>query len=361
MPTFDVVVPPANTGAGKQILHTSQSVAPFGASVAQHAVMVGQNDITLGTTTRQIGAEVALNALALDAIGVSGPLSALNAAVAVVMTGMRGASFVLTGGGNLVGTLVPEYSCDGGISWNIGYFFNAASVALIGIPPGGVAQGLAVNSPTATQLSILVPPGVSDVRVRASAFISGSSTAVMRSSQAGEGGIIFTRQLDGARATYSATALGLVLVTGATDVFTIIGSASKVVRVLEFVSTLTIDTAAQQVQVNLVKRSAADTGGTSTPTACVPHDSRNSVATAVVSQYTANPALGAAVGIIDAAMRFAPASGTPVLMEGPTIFDLTKGPAQNGVLNGVAETLCINLNAPANSGVGTFRVRWTEE
>lgn len=72
-----------------------------------------------------------------------------------------------------------------------------------------------------------------------------------------------------AKATYAAAIVGLASVAAATDLFTITGSASKTVRITR-VSISGLATSASAIAVPLIKRSAANTGGTATSPASVP-------------------------------------------------------------------------------------------
>ena len=104
--------------------------------------------------------------------------------------------------------------------------------------------------------------------------------------------------LEGGKATYCATITGLVPPAAATDIFTIIGSATKTIRIsrIQFSGRAT---AAAACDVSIVKRSTADTGGTpGTVPTIVPLDSTDAAATAVCATYTAVPTLGTAVGAI---------------------------------------------------------------
>lgn len=71
------------------------------------------------------------------------------------------------------------------------------------------------------------------------------------------------------------------------DVFTITGSATRLVQVLKFAIT-TVQTTAGMNAWAVVKRSSANTGGTSAPVTRVPLDDAYPAATATVLQYTAN-------------------------------------------------------------------------
>jgi hypothetical protein len=150
---------------------------------------------------------------------------------------------------------------------------------------------------------------------------------------------------------YSAAKQGLVPVATPTDVFTIIGSASKVVRVLrlEIVVTSTAATGAA-IDVLLLRRSTADTGGTSTTTAFIPHDSADPAATAVFTTYTANPgALGTIIGVALRAAKLMPTLATSTATDFPlpdrAFWEFGNRPGKGIVLRGVADTLAINLNS----------------
>jgi hypothetical protein len=102
---------------------------------------------------------------------------------------------------------------------------------------------------------------------------------------------------DGRGATYSASILNLSTVSGATDIFTITGSNTKVIRVRKLVFQGSSN-ANNVANISVIKRSTANTGGTSSVQTAVPLDSLDAAATAVVTAYTANPTVGAAVGVI---------------------------------------------------------------
>lgn len=158
---------------------------------------------------------------------------------------------------------------------------------------------------------------------------------------------------------YSAATLSVVPAASATDIFTITGSATKVVRVTEVSVQCTITTAAA-VAVQLVKRSSANTGGTSTTPTAVAHDSTNPAATAVVRAYTANPsALGTVVGPVRATREtwLAPAS---VANAPRNPFTLYHG--LSVVLRGASEVLAVNLNgATVTGGNCAAWATWIEE
>src|SRR6266571_2441944 len=174
--------------------------------------------------------------------------------------------------------------------------------------------------------------------------------------------------IDGQRATYSAAKVGLVPGSSATDIFTITGSASKTIRVtrIEIVGTTTSATAAA-LDVLLLKRSTANTGGTSTgsPTA-VPHDSLSAAASATVLSYTAVPTTGTLVGTAirnqKLMLTLATYTATDFPPVAPVIWDFGSRPAQAIVLRGIAEVLAINLNTTTPTATASFdiAIEWTE-
>jgi hypothetical protein len=159
------------------------------------------------------------------------------------------------------------------------------------------------------------------------------------------------------KATYSATIVGLSTANNATDIFTLTGSASKTIKVKNIAISGT-RTSATATDILLVKRSTANTGGTSTTPAPVPLDSSSTAATAVVRAYTTNPTLGTAVGTVKAVKLFMPTtSGSPVLL------DWRSGDfAQPVTLRGTAEVLSVNLNATTVGGASfNIFIEWIEE
>lgn len=164
--------------------------------------------------------------------------------------------------------------------------------------------------------------------------------------------------------TYSAASTAVASAANATDIFTITGSAGAVVRVKR-ISISGIATADAKVVCVLLKRSTANTAGTSTTPTAVPHDSANAAATAVVRSYTANPTVGTLVGNINSVRlgigAAAPGNGDPTEANIANLFESQAG-KQDIVLRGTEEVLAINLNGVTIAGSSfSCRVEWTEE
>lgn len=165
--------------------------------------------------------------------------------------------------------------------------------------------------------------------------------------------------ITGQKATYSTSILGLVIAASATDIFTLTGSASKVVKINRILISGSA-TAAAAADCQLIKRSTADTGGTSTTPVIAPNDSANAAATAVANAYTVNPAaLGTSVGAVRAQkLDLVAVTGAPI----PLLFGFNGAGGQPIALRGVTQQLCVNLNGVTYAGgLIDVDIEWTEE
>lgn len=176
---------------------------------------------------------------------------------------------------------------------------------------------------------------------------------------------LVVRNIPKVRETYSATAFGIVPAASATDVFTITGSESKTIYIHKIQVSGT-RTAHAHNQVILLKRSTANSGGTSTTRTAVPHDSTNAAATATVTSYTANPTLGTLVGELASNTLSLPVQ-TPSNAQGnggsvtPWLWEFTSI-GQPLVLRGTSQVLSINFNSVTITGGNlNFSIEWSEE
>lgn len=174
--------------------------------------------------------------------------------------------------------------------------------------------------------------------------------------------------VDSPKATYSFARSTFAIAATPTDVAIINGSASKKVRVTRIeIDALCTAATASALEVQLIKRSTANSGGTSTgsPTG-IPHDSGDPAATSTVLCYTANPTPGTSVGIVrdgKIVPVLSPYTATDFPQHDRLVWDFGNGPKKGLVLNGTAEGLAINLagaTIPAGLSMGiSFEV--TEE
>jgi|SRR6185312_1890954 len=169
-------------------------------------------------------------------------------------------------------------------------------------------------------------------------------------------GTVNSLPVDGTKATYSAVITGITPASSATDLFTITGSGTKIVRI----RSLTVygsQTTGGVVPISLIKRSSANTGGTSSTASAIAFDSTDPSATATVQSYTANPTTGTAVGILNYDAPFVP-NVIDQLLE----YGFSYQPTQVYTLNSASELLAVNLNAnTVTGGSFTFKITWTEE
>lgn len=169
-----------------------------------------------------------------------------------------------------------------------------------------------------------------------------------------------TVNTEGVKPTYSAAFSGTVAAALATDVFTILGSATKTIRITNIrMSATTTAGSGLSINLTLVKRSTADSGGVSTTATLVPHDSNSAAGTAVIRNYTVNPTLGTAIGIVRSERL---TTGTTGTSSGIIDWEFGTRPAQALVLRGTSEQLCMNFGTVTITGsVIAFYVEWTEE
>jgi hypothetical protein len=135
------------------------------------------------------------------------------------------------------------------------------------------------------------------------------------------------------------------------------GNASNTVLLTAIRLTCT-QTTAGNINVEIIKRSAADTSGTSAAMIAVPDDSNYSAATSAPLSYTGTgPSAGAAVGDIDNAQIgcMAPATATP-----NDIYLLNRR-QKPIVLRGTSQQVAVNIgNAALSGGNLTVTFEWIE-
>ena len=108
----------------------------------------------------------------LDTAPASQSITALNGTAQVALVGQGGAGVTLSG--TWTGTVTPEISFDGGTTWTATFFKIPATQQSLTTVAANGAYGMVCAT------------GASHVRVRASAFTSGTITAALRAGQARE-------------------------------------------------------------------------------------------------------------------------------------------------------------------------------
>lgn len=167
---------------------------------------------------------------------------------------------------------------------------------------------------------------------------------------------------NGTRPTFKYVAQDITPVATATDVLVLSGSATKVIRVTK-VSVVGTATAASIYDNYIIKRTAANTGGTSTSVTPAQSDSADAAATATLKLYTANPsALGAGIAV-EGAKTYLSAGATPGAAALPHVYTFGTRNDKAIVLRGTGESLAFNFGGQAvPSGASLYlSIEWTED
>lgn len=162
--------------------------------------------------------------------------------------------------------------------------------------------------------------------------------------------------------TYSASIGGLVPAASATDWFTITGSAGKLITVIDL-RCVGLSTANAAQPITMLRRSTANSAGTSTTPTAVPHNTASPAATAVVRAYTANPTVGTLIGNLRSHLIVTGPAATATVENGVMVWNFgTASPGQGIQLNGTGAVLALNGNGASYSAGTAFScsVTWTE-
>jgi hypothetical protein len=169
---------------------------------------------------------------------------------------------------------------------------------------------------------------------------------------------VINAPIDGQKATYSAgftfTAAGTP-----TDVVTLTGSATKTIKITRIELVATQTTAAMR-EILFIRRSTANTGGTTTTITPAKMDTNNPSATAVLVSYSVNPtAVGTIAGTIKQLKSWIPATNTQANY---LTYDFGTRPEQAITLRGTTDIFVINLNSATSNGNSfDVSITWTEE
>lgn len=353
---------PLPTGAATSALQTQPGV-DIGDVTVNNAAGAAAVNIQDGGNSITVDGTVTINQPAAGT--ATGTLNALNSTVTLDVSKYIAASFVISVTG-YTATVTTQGSSDGGTNWDLIGFCTVNATT--------IGTALTFPNTTGTFTRIFTGgAGLTHVRLIATAFTGGTATATITgTSFLGDtknisvvGTItntVVTSQILSAKQVYSANINNLTPPATPTDMVTITGSATATVKVLAM-ELMATTTAAGTQTFFIVKRSTANTVGTSTSPTNVPHDSNDAASTAVVRSYTANPTPGVTVGTVDAKKIFTPAVSsvtTPYL----TIFDFTRDGLDQGiVLRGTSQVLALNFaGAALPAGLNlTVNIVWVEE
>jgi hypothetical protein len=169
--------------------------------------------------------------------------------------------------------------------------------------------------------------------------------------------------------TYSAPFSGYAAYATPTDLFSILGSATKTIAIINFAICIQSTAAALQT-LDIIRRSTASTGGTETVLTPTLYDTDQDAATAVAKTWTTAPgALGASAGIVKTVL-----GSSSTLTTGPTVIGINytnhNAPSPLSaddlrrpiILRGVAESLNFNYRGAALTAgfLASGFVEWIE-
>jgi hypothetical protein len=172
------------------------------------------------------------------------------------------------------------------------------------------------------------------------------------------------------KTTYAAAGVGLALAATPTNIVTLTGSATKIVRLLRFGLSLKCTALGTSLlDVLFQKFSSALTGGTPVALTMTPLDSNNAAATALAQNWTANSTGGGTlVGNIMTSHIMPQFSGALTATDFPQqqlpqIVWNFDGAIQSPTLRSATQVLSINLNGGTLVATTTYDVFvvWTEE
>jgi hypothetical protein len=198
------------------------------------------------------------------------------------------------------------------------------------------------------------------VRLRAVTLSAGTIPVVLTACAQ----TLYTNTAVRRNATYSAGASAFTTAGSATDLATLAGSATKTIKVFNVGYSATQTTQDFQ-NVTLVKRSTANSGGTSAAMTAVSYDSQDGAATATALRYTANPTTGTLVGSFRPSKVLIPLDvpdrSATAQMEKLWTFG-TANDQKALYLRGTGEVLAINQAGVTFAGNSTSCFfEWTEE
>lgn len=169
-----------------------------------------------------------------------------------------------------------------------------------------------------------------------------------------------TQITDNKETAYCGSTPVFTTAASATDIFNFKGSSTKTVYIRK-IHWKQSNIGSASHNIYLIKRSTANSGGTSSAITAVPLDSNFSSATASGVYYTANPTTGTSVGTISH-IPLHGTYGSSVNQVYTTLFDSTKGGSPI-VLRGTSESVSVNYNGVTDAA-GTSAavdIEWSEK
>ncbi len=201
--------------------------------------------------------------------------------------------------------------------------------------------------------------GFSQIRVAISALASGSVVADYAGSGAGASVLANHER----KATFRSAFVTLTPAATATDIIVLPGNATTTVRVTR-ASCLWQSTATGTANFYFVKRTTANTGGTSATGSVVALDSNDIANASTPVAYSVNPTtLGASAGTVEEVAAMTYNLGTLAFIPTPTTLTFGATANEEVVLRGAAQSFAISNNGAAvvSGGLLSCTLEWTEE
>jgi hypothetical protein len=187
---------------------------------------------------------------------------------------------------------------------------------------------------------------------------------------------VWSIPIDSIKRTYGQALWGLSPTTLITDLFVLCGNANNTTRVTRLIFSGRAS-AVSPMDVNIIKRSVAPSGGVitgaypilGTSAVGIPYDTNFGASQSWITAYggigagiSANPSVGALVGIL-ASRQYYPGNLTTTVSTYPALeFDFGNNPGSAAVLRGINQCLSINLSGNSYPGAALdIEAQWTEE
>lgn len=136
--------------------------------------LYGPTGSAVTTVSNGLAGNIVLHVQTPDTVTASTALGALNATVSISMAGTTSVGFQILSG-TLIGTLLAECSIDGGTTWAACNFYDPSNATV-------TSSVVFASANTTKVLSIIPIGGASNVRVRVSAYASGTANSLLRAS-----------------------------------------------------------------------------------------------------------------------------------------------------------------------------------
>lgn len=157
--------------------------------------------------------------------------------------------------------------------------------------------------------------------------------------------------------TYSAANLWTLTSGTPTDAAQLAGSATKIIKIRRITINAT-STTATNVNIDIVRRSSANSGGAPTTVLAARYDTTDPAPTAVLTTYTGSPSQGTTVATLKN-MTFVASTGNGLIPS--QVYEFGGAGAKPIVLRGAGEFIAFAANNAANGVSMRMTVEWTEE